>query len=225
MQTPAEKCLIQNLSNFLHKREDEKLTPAILNIGAGRSVSIEEQLARLGCTYICDRVDVVDCSVVFPMVRRSWVCSVEAMKPVGTGSYCAAFANYVLEHVRNLDKASREIARVLTAGGIFIATVPNPKAPEFIVAKLAPFRMRKAIIGGEPCPTEYSYKGIPELIETFVANGFTLREARQWAFTESYLWKWTGLHSLSKLYDRIVAASKIASLKGNVCLTFEKTSS
>ena len=85
MQTPAEKKLVHQLYDFIRERKNESNLPLILNIGAGQSISIERQLTNLGCKYVCDRIDIDDCSVKFSTVRDSWICSVEEMTPLKSG--------------------------------------------------------------------------------------------------------------------------------------------
>ncbi len=221
MQSPAEKHLVGQLSTFLKEQKGD--SPAlILNVGAGRSLSIEKQLSQLGCQYISDRVDIEDCGVVSPVVGTCWVCSVEDMRPIGSGRYQAAFANFVLEHVQDLQKASREISRVLGPSGIFTASVPNTVAPEFVVARLTPLWFHKVARRTDAWETSYSYRGIPELIEVFEGSGFITQEVRYWPGLEGYLRQYPAIGILGQIYDRIVSASKIRNLMGQVCIVLKK---
>jgi len=223
MQTPAEKYLVQRLAEFLKKEsQDISAPPRILNIGASKSLSIENQLTDAGCNYICDRVDVVDCNVVHPTIGKCWICSAEAMSPVGHDHYSAAFANYVLEHIPNLNLAAREIYRVLKPRGIFVASVSNPTAPEFVLAKWTPTWFHKIIRRSETWETRYAYKNIKELMGIFELAGLRVVEIKYYSFIEFYLAKFPLLNMLGRFYDKIISALKIKRFMGNVCIVFEK---
>jgi len=222
MQFPVEKHLVNQLSDFLSGKKMDDVTPFILNIGAGKSLSIEKQLSILGCDYICDRIDVNNCVVEFPTVRHCWTCSVEKMASADSGQYIASFANFVLEHVQDIHRASREIYRVLGPSGIFVATVPNPTAPEFQIARRTPFWFHKLIRREEAWETCYSYRDISELVKIFELNSLILQDIRYWSYVEGYLGKYSVLNGISKLYDHIVSASGIRHLMGHVCITFRK---
>lgn len=225
MPTPTEKCLVDQLIGLLQEvRSSNNTPPRILNIGAGRSLSIENQLTDAGCDYICDRVDIDDCEVVHPCVEKCWRCSVESMSPVSSNRYIAAFANYVLEHVPNLNKASLEIYRVLKPSGIFAASIPNPSAPEYFLAKYTPLWFHKMIRRRETWKTYYAYKNIRDLINIFESAGFRTIMTEYYSIIQAYLGRFPFLNLLAKSYDKIVSVSRIKRLMGNVCVIFEKPS-
>lgn len=85
------------------------------------------------------------------------------MHPIKSREYNAAFSNYLLEHVRDLNKAASEIYRILKNGGIYVASVPNLTAPEFILAKLTPLWFHKIVRRGEAWETHYAFKNIKAL--------------------------------------------------------------
>ena len=223
VQTPAESCLIDRLQDYLAGRQAGEI-PRILNIGAGRSTVIEQALVEAACTFICDRLDVIDCRAeVKTAVRGRFICcSVEDMKDIESGAYAAAFANYVLEHVKDLDRAAAEIYRVLVPGGLFMTSVPNLTAPEFVIARYAPAGLQRLLTGGQGFHTCYSWSTIDNLAGRFEASGFVTLERRHWAFTRAYLARYPVLRSLSSLYDRMVAGVGLRRLMGNVCLVFRK---
>ena len=132
MVTPAEQHLIKTLKTHL-SGYDKKYgdTPRILNIGAGRSIVVENQVANSGFPFVCDRVDIENCQINSHLVGNCYQCSIEFMHHIKSNEYNAAFSNYVLEHVLDLHKAASEIYRVLKPGGIYVTSVPNPTAPEF----------------------------------------------------------------------------------------------
>ncbi|MCK4413362.1 MAG: methyltransferase domain-containing protein [Candidatus Eisenbacteria sp.] len=222
MQTPAERHLVQTLASFLNSRETASDAPRILDAGAGQHLSILQQLTPLGCRYVCDRTDIDGCEVDFPSVGECWTCPIDDMRPVSSGRYVAVFANYVLEHVENLAGASQEIHRVLAPGGLFVATVPNTLAPEFLLARHTPLWFHNAVRGGHAFPTQYAYKSISELLDFFRAVDFQLEEERRWSFAEGYLFKYPIASTLSRLYDRTVLACRCGWLMGQVCLVLQK---
>lgn len=223
MQFPNENHLVQQITKFLEGKRGDNNTPSILNIGAGKSLSIEKQLFALGCGYVCDRIDVNDCNVEFPSVRHCWICSVEAMAPVQSSKYLVSFANFVLEHVPNIPATAREINRVLSPSGIFVAALPNPTAPEFQLARRTPLWLHRLIRREEAWETCYSYRSIQELVKTFELNGFTAEDVTHWAYVEGYLWRYPVVNKLGRLYDGILQASGIKALMGQVCITFKKS--
>lgn len=224
MQTPAEKFLVQNLVLSLKTREGDISKRRILNVGAGKSSSIERQLSEAGCKYICDRMDVEDCVVDFPTVGNCWHCSIDDMKPINSKQYHAAFANYVFEHVENLKAAAKEIYRILSRDGIFIATIPNTSAPEFILSKHTSLWFHKFISRRQAWETKYAYSRISDLLDIFLDAGFGIEAEKYWPFVEGYLWRYPALHILGKLYDRLVSAINARHLMGQVCIILRKRS-
>jgi SAM-dependent methyltransferase len=224
MQTPAEKYMVQKIVSLLKSGDIESKAARILNIGAGQSLSIERQLSQFGCRYISDRADVENCMVGFSSIGDCWHCAVEDMKPVSSGRYKLAFANYVLEHVNNLDKAAMEIYRVLQPGGVFLATVPNILAPEFILAKYTPLWFHKLLRQGHGWETIYPYNDIDHLANSFVQVGLWLTDLKYWPFTYGYLYKYPILDSLGKMYDNFVSKCNIIQFMGQVCIVLEKGS-
>lgn len=225
VQTHAEKRLVERLTVFINEiNEKSGGAPRILNIGAGKQTVIEDLLMANGCDFVCDRVDVEDCRVDHPYVGSCWECSVESMEPVGSEIYVAAFANYVLEHINNHERASSEIYRVLAPAGIFVATVPNPAAPQFMLARHTPLWFHRKIRGAESWETHYEYETVEELVNKFESAGFKRREIAYYAFTQNYLARYAVGRIMTRLYDALISKVGIARLMGNVCIEFEKSS-
>jgi len=224
MQKPAERYLVQKLAAFLNSRETDPGVQQILNAGAGQSTSIEQQLTQAGCKYVCDRLDIENCDVDFPTVRECWQCSIEDMKPVDSGRYVAVFSNYVLEHIENLRWASQSIYRVLAPGGVFVATVPNTLAPEFILARHTSLWFHKLLRQGHAWETRYAYHSIPALLNFFLAAGFQVEDVRYWPFVEQYLWRYPVAGRLGKLYDRLISIVGYRRFMGDVCFMINKPS-
>ena len=222
MQTPAERHLINQVAEFLCRDPDSGGARPILNIGAGRSTVIEQKLAERGCSFICDRIDVEDCAVESENTGSAWQCPVEKMTPLESGRYAAAFANYVLEHVSDLKAAASEIFRILEPGGLFVTSVPNLTAPEFMIARNAPAALQRVMTQGKGFETTYSWQTIGDLSRVFEGAGFIVEDTAYWAFTEGYLWRYPVVNLLSRLYDRMISRFGFSHMMGNVCITLKK---
>jgi ubiquinone/menaquinone biosynthesis C-methylase UbiE len=224
MQTLAEKELIKAVAKELRSSPDAR--PRILDIGAGRSLVIENELRKRKLDFLADRVDVEDCQLEGLNVGRCWVASVESMPHVPSAAYPVAFANFVLEHVPRVDQAAREISRVLKPGGVFIASVANPTAPEFFISRHTPLWFHQLVKGkGEgrhAFETHYAYADLDELAAVFGRAGFTLETATYIPFTYGYLYRFPVVNLLSRAYDAMVSWSKIKGLMGHACLVWRK---
>lgn len=100
--TPAERYLVEAVKSFLYKRSDS--VPKIMNIGAGSSIVIENQLVESGCSFVCDRVDLEKHQMDYSFIDTVYQCSVENMYLIGPEEYTVVFANYLLEHVYNVNR-------------------------------------------------------------------------------------------------------------------------
>jgi predicted SAM-dependent methyltransferase len=223
VQTPAEKRLIERLTRIIgdvHAKSG--IRPRILNIGAGKRLVIEDALSRSGCVFTCDRVDREDCRVDHPMVGTCWQCSMEAMTPVDSQRYAAAFANYVLEHIDDHRSAASEVFRVISGEGAFLAAVPNPTAPEFALARRTPLWFHRKVRGAESWETLYRYRSIEGLANTFESAGFETREISYYAFTQNYLARYAAARAVTGLYDRLISKLRSERLMGNVYIEFVK---
>jgi len=220
LQTPAEARLIDTLAEVLRPRDGA--APALLSVGAGTSVLVEDTIAARGARFTSDRLDLVDCAVDRPYVRQAFRCSAEAMTPIASAAYDAAFSNYLLEHVRDVKSAAAEIFRVLKPGGVYLASVPNPHALEFRLARWTPLWFHKLVRGHVVGEKYYSYGSIEGLKRVFEQAGFRVRHEWRFSSTEDYLQRFRILGALARTYDRALAALGARDLMGNVCLVFEK---
>lgn len=220
MQTPAERALVQNLARFLPALGN---APArLLAVGAGRSLSVEDQLTAAGRAFISDRLDVESCELDDPRVGDAWICSAESMGPVASDTYDAAFANFVLEHVPNVAAAAAELHRVLRPGGLFVASVPNPRALEFRVANATPLAFHEWVRGKEAWETHYDYGSVPRLRSIFENTGFETMDVQQYSFLEGYLHRVPIARTLARWWDIAATGTGADFLLGNVCVAFGK---
>lgn len=220
MQTPAERALVNHLIAAVPQAP---AAPArLLAVGAGRSLSVEDQLTAAGCAFVSDRVDVEECVVDDPRVGSAWVCSAEDMTPVADGAYDAAFANYVLEHVPDVSRAAGEIARVLRPGGVFVTSFPNPRAIEFRIAAATPLAFHRMVRGQEAWPVHYDYGTIPGLVQRLETAGLETVAVERFAFVEGYVHRFPALAWVGRLWDRTAERIGAERLLGNVCAAFRK---
>ncbi len=220
MQTPAQTQLVEVIASFLCERRNGP--SRLLNVGAGKSVVIENSLLEKGCSFVCDRLDVDDCSASHPKVGTCYRCSAEHMDPIGSRTYDVAFSNYVLEHIENLDAAVSEMSRVLKPGGLCAVSIPNPKAMEFVIAKHTPLWVHRFIRGGTGWHTHYPYRSITELSRVFHDAGLDAVEIAYYPFARQYVDRFPVLRGLGVLYDKLVALIGWRRLMGNVCLAARK---
>lgn len=219
METPAENKIIDTVVAYLNEHREAK---RFLNLGAGRSVVLENKLANRGCAARCDRVDIDDCTVNHPGVDNCYVCSAESMTPVASEAYDVVFSNYVLEHIEDINSTAREIVRVLKPGGIFVASIPNPRAPEFMVAKHTPFWFHRFVRGGTGWHTVYAFPSVRALTEILSGAGLEALEIAYYPIARQYFERWRPLVWLASIYDGLVGVVGWRSLMGNVCLVHRK---
>lgn len=219
MVTPAEEQLVQTVASLLHQGNCRKL----LNLGAGKSVVLESSLADKGCSFKCDRLDIEDCTVNHPNVAACLTCSAENMSPLESDSYDIVFSNYVLEHIVDIDAAIREIARVLKPKGLFVGSIPNPQAPEFVVARGTPLWFHRLVRGGTGWHTRYSFHSIKALSRVFSKAGMETISVSHYSFLRQYFEKLGPLMWPAAAYDSIAERVGWKRLMGNVCLVAQKT--
>jgi SAM-dependent methyltransferase len=213
LRTLAEESLVHELTRVVLAKPCARL----LNIGAGSSVVIEQGLPQ-GCTYVVDRVDIEPATVDHPRVRNVWQCSVADMRPVPASEYSAVFANYVLEHVQDLESAAREMSRVLEPGGIAIFTLPNPMAPEFVLSRWTSMSFHRRVRRAETWQTVYAYRSIPDLVSLFCEAGFEQTRIDYYPVVGAYMDNRRILAPIGRAYDRMVAWLGWPGLLGQCCL-------
>ena len=223
MQTKGEKHLVSRLKALLTGDADGSPPRRVLHIGPDKGVAIENQLVRAGCRFFCDRLDADDCTVSHPNVQSCWSAPVERMSMVPSGYYDAALANYVLEHVTDLQAAAAEIHRVLKPRGLFLAAVPNVAAPEFRISRITPLWFHRMVRGRESWHTTYLYGSVPELAQVFERAGFETLEIGYYPCIESYLERFPVLAFMGRMYDRLVTTCDLRWAMGDVCAVFQKS--
>lgn len=98
----------------------------VLDVGTG-----EGQIARMLQQLGCEVVGVDPTAAQLDTARRRgggarYLRAVAAAVPVASGSFDAAVACLVFEHIRDVDAAVAEVARVLAPGGRFVFLLNHP---------------------------------------------------------------------------------------------------
>lgn len=218
MQTYAEIDLINAAAAELKKKPGSR----ILNIGSSGSLAVEKTLDKQGCDFVVDHLDVDPRPVNFYRMDKTFVESAENMKSIGSESYALCFSNFVWEHIPNADAATREAFRVTEPGGLFVFTVPNPLAPEFLTIRLMPLWMRRWIKNKEIWPTFYAYKTIRLLKQRCLSAGFKEVQLRMQPAVYSYTYRFPILSALGRLYDGMLRLFRLDGLMGHAVLVCRK---
>ena len=185
----------------------------------------------LSDAIIIDRIDILDSTVAHPMIRSCWQCSIEAMPMVPSEHYDFVVAQWLLEHVKDVDSAAHEFARVLRPGGRSCAAVPNPTAPEFILSRYTPYRLHHLLVAGasSPTPTHYAFRRVEELVSILRRAGLTTLVDDRVPCVGRYLHDRASalgrlrLGWLGKGYDRLLIRYGLRGLMGDVFLVAERT--
>jgi len=101
------------------------LPPPVLDVGCGDGQLtglLFRRPVRAGIDV--DRADVG--RAARSGVYRQVLCASAASLPFADGTFASVFSNCVLEHLDDVDRALREIGRVLRPGGMLLTTVPIP---------------------------------------------------------------------------------------------------
>lgn len=228
MQTPAEKFLISRTISFLENKSKQDKKVEVINFGAGKSLVLEEEISQQTDHLIIDRVDIDLHKVNHRLVRNCWLGDVCQFNPqIQSAKYDLGIANYLLEHVVDLKKASLEISRILKKDALLILSVPNPEAPEFRIAKQTPLWFHQLFRGNkdeqEAYHTYYAFSSIQQLIEVFEEAGFCQQEVVYYPLVSAYLYRFPVINLLGKIYDGFVLASGCRRLMGNVGIVLAKT--
>jgi hypothetical protein len=113
-------------------------------------------------------------------------------------------------------------ARVTKTGGVYIMTVPNPRAPEFICIKLIPQWLRGILKGYEVWPTFYAYKTIPKLQHLCETSGFSHVERHMFPAVYTYTYRFPLLSTLGKAYDALLGILGLQRFMGHALFICKK---
>lgn len=221
MQTEAEKYLINILKKLL---KDSKIIPSIINLGAAKSTVVEDALLETKKEFICDRSDIEDCKIDRSYVKNSYILSLEDMDVISSNAYDLAFANFVMEHIEDEERAAREIRRITKKGASLVLSLSNPEAPEFRLAKITPTSFHQLFRkkGKDSAyPVNYVYKTIDHFIYVMEKNGWILIEKKYFPATYSYLHHIPIINIISLGYDKLIKSLSLNKCLGHVVCHFE----
>jgi len=218
MQTYAEKELIATLVTELRGRPSS----VILNIGSSGSVSIETALETAGCDFMADHLDIDPRETGYARIRHTFAQSAEAMTDVPSEAYDACFSNFVWEHIKDVRSAMREAFRVTKPSGVFAFTVPNPWAPEFLVARTIPVVLRGRIKKAEVWPTFYAYESVAKLRDLCANSGFKSTQIRMLPAVYAYTYRFPVLSLVGNSYDALLRILSLNALMGHALVLCRK---
>ena len=219
----AENALVGLVAREVAALNREGRQALLINLGAGSAAVLENQLAEVvGDQFCVDRVDVDLRRVEHPRVGRQWEESIVRMPGVPDRHYDIAFANWVLEHVDDVRSAIREVARILRPGGLVVVTRPNPRAPEFRFAALAPEGIHKAF-KPDGFETHYAYGSVSRIRDYLEGSGMRIERYLCAPVVGAYLSRlpwWVSW--LGRAYDHLVVRLAVVPLCGAVVLVARK---
>lgn len=220
MQTFAEIALIKNVKECIESSLNDK--PLMLNLGAGKSMVVENELQDKNFKCVADRIDIDDCKVNHPLAGKAHIGSIESMPQLKKDTYSAIYANFVFEHISDINNAASEIFRILTTSGRLIVSLPNPAAPEFLLNKIVPLCFRRIIVGRRAWKTYYAYDNITNFQKIFEKAGLKTIKTYYYPAVYSYLNEYPIVNKTAELYDQFLLKHKAQKFMGHACIVFEK---
>ena len=105
---------------------------------------------------------------------------------------------------------------------MLLVAIPNPLAPEFLLARVTPLSLHRILQPGAS-PTHYTFPSVGSLVRLFEAAGFTLEAQHRAPHVGIYLRRiGTVLGKIGNAYDSAVTAFDISFLMGDVFLALRK---
>lgn len=222
MQSEAEKYLIKILKENLKAFSG---TANIIDLGAAKSIIIEEELYKDGIQFICDRSDIQPCQISKEYIGRSYICPLENLSPIRSNYYDCVFANFVLEHISDPKAAAAEMARILKPGGKIVLSLSNPQALEFKLAKITSIKFHQLFREEDhdlAYPVKYSYGSVEKLIKLLENNGLKIIEDKRFPSSHYYLDHLYILKYMGRIYDQILVKFNLQKLMGHSVLIMKK---
>lgn len=218
----AEHGLVRTVDREIKRMNRMDVVPLVLNLGAGASTLLETTLARGGSRFIVDRVDIELTLVRHTHVRKQMAASLEDLSEIADDSYDLAFANYVMEHVHDVQSAVREMTRVVRPGSLLVLSMSNPRALEFRIARRSPRWLHRAF-QPQGFDTVYAYRSVSGFVESLTANGMRLETCEYNPVAGTYLKRLSRLLGLvGAAYDSAAVRLQARGLCGGVLLAARK---
>lgn len=202
--------------HILRTRILRYVTPSsrVLDVGAGRGSK-----PVLSLRGVCGRsvgVDIDAAVLKNPNVDEAFVIDRDELRlPFGDSSFDVVFSNSVIEHLADVGLFFAEIARVLRAGGVFLAKTPNRHHYVALAARLSPiwfhvfYNQLRGRAAQDTFPTHYACNTRHELERQCKQHGLVLRSLSLIEGRPEYLRICAPLYVAGIAYERIVNAFSI----------------
>lgn len=190
-----------------------RINPAsrILDFGAGRGKL--EQMNFKGLASFVAGIDVEKEVFENPYLDEAKLLDLSTNRiPFEDGSFDVVFADNVLEHVPDPDRAFQEIRRVLRPGGVFLAKTPNKWHYVPILARLTPlwfhrfYNKLRSRDAADTFPTLYRCNTRQSAQHCALANGYEILAIETIEGRPEYLRLSAPTYVLGMFYERIVNA-------------------
>lgn len=195
--------------------------PYWLDIGAGPNILIEEQPGAEFSVGL-DILRPPDLHVNFK--SGAYVIADSGKLPFKGDSFKFITSRYTFEHLKNPEITLDEISTVLKPGGILAMQTTNKKSPLILLARLIPFRIKKALLGrifkNTPSGTFKTFyrMNTPRAIES---SPGALRMDKL-LLVEDLLCQSRLLYSISLIIFRILDKFHLSAFKSNIIAIYKK---
>jgi SAM-dependent methyltransferase len=149
--------------------------------------------------------------------------------PCESNSFDVAFSIYVLEHLADPEKFTREVHRILRPGGVYWTLTPNRWHYVPLVSALTPtsfhkwLNRRRGRQEDDTFPTYYRMNSRPALRKYFTAAGFDPLQLFTIEVQPNYLVFSVPTFLLGTLYERVVNATDwLSAFRVNIIGAFRK---
>jgi len=183
----------------------------VLDFGAGRGKL--EQMNFKGLASFVAGIDVEREVFENPYLDQAKLLDLSTNRiPFDDGSFDVVFADNVLEHVPDPDRAFQEIRRVLRPGGVFLAKTPNKWHYVPTIARLTPlwfhrfYNKLRSRDAADTFPTLYRCNTRQSARHCALANGYEILAIETIEGRPEYLRLSAPTYVLGFLYERIVNA-------------------
>jgi SAM-dependent methyltransferase len=195
--------------------------PFWLDIGAGPNILIKEQP---GAAFSVGLDIIKDTDIYIDHNTGAYVIADSRNLPFKNDSFGFVTARYIFEHLQNPENTLEEIHRILKPAGIFAMQTTNKKSPLILIARLVPFKLKRALIKNifrnAPSDTFKTYYEIntPQAIKS-KPGSLRLHDL---IMVEDPLCQSKLLYSISMLIFRFIDIFQLNSLKNNIISIYKK---
>jgi len=196
--------------------------PYWLDIGAGANIWITEQPgAELSVGLDIEK----NPGMILDPTTGGFVIAASETLPFKDDSYEFITSRYTFEHLKSPEKTLREIHRVLKPGGTFVMQTTNKNSPAVLLARLVPFKIKKAILRKLfteiPSGTYRAYYKInsPRSINTTQSP----LKLKKLVLAEDIFCQSGFLYFLSNLVYNLINFLRLHSLRNNIIAVYKKS--